>query len=1009
MPFDTPHDTDSFGDTLENINPDIQYFNDQACLHNTGSCRYFTEDTFNDMCNKSLPDKNYFSMICLNIRSVTKNLSDFSNYLDSLSHKFPVIGITETWLSDLNLDNCHLEGYSSENAFRSNRNGGGVSLLIDNHLNYKRRTDLQVFCPEIESLFIEIPKESLNSHKNTVIGIIYRPPGTDIESFLTIIDDMLNKIRIDTKNIFIMGDFNINLLNSESHLPTSQFIDIMYSKSMFPLISRPTRITDESATLIDNIFTNHIFDSKLTNGIFLTDISDHFPLFSVVSDIKLDYHKQYFKYRPFSEHNKSDFFRRLNDTNWDDVLNCNDGRVAFTTFHEKFCQLFETCFPVKDSYIKYTNRKQWLTFSLKKSIKNKNNLYVKFKRDPSIENRQQYKTYKTRLNSILRKCEREYFNTKIEQCKLNAKKSWSVIKGIINKNVKRKPRNHFVINDSVTDDGSLIASKFNVYFTKIGPNLARSIPNTDRNATDFLNHSVAHSIFLGNTDRTEIKSIVASLKESSPGWDDIPAKCLKHNSELLSDIFTHLINLSISQGIFPDELKIAKVVPLYKSDDPSHFNNYRPISILSVFSKIYERVLHLKLSKFINANGFLHKYQFGFREKYNTSLALLTLVDKISSAINNNEFVVGLFLDFKKAFDTINHEILFEKLYKYGIRGVALDWIKDYLSLRKQYVCYDNFTSDKRLITCGVPQGSILGPLLFLLYINDLPNCSNILFSLLFADDTNMFLVGKNVDDLIQTMNIELDKIVKWLECNKLSLNTTKTKFMIFSSKRRHPNHHSNIIINGEDIEKVSAIKFLGVTLNCNLSWLNHIQKTKVKVAKNIGVICKARRVLQQSTLALLYNTFIQPYLIYCIEVWGSASDSHILPLIRIQKKAIRIVCSVPPRTHTYPLFVSLNILNIRKLYQYMATIFMFKHHHQQLPDHCNDLFTSNAEIHDYNTRQRSMLHVPVTANNYQKRTIRFMGVTLWNRLCNIEINRNRSVFTFKKHLKKFLLSNSLL
>ena len=636
----------------------------------------------------------------------------------------------------------------------------------------------------MESLFIEITKENFNSTKNIIIGIIYRPPGTNLETYLLLLNDMLAKMTSDNKNIYIMGDFNINILNSDSHVLTSQFVETMYSKSLFPLINKPTRIHNESATLIDNIFSNNIFDNKLVNGIFLTDISDHLPVFTIVSDLKIHQALNHIKSRSSSIKNHSLFTEKLKDTTWDDILQCPDGKLAFTNFHNRILKLFNNCFPLKEITINYSNKKPWLTTGLKKSIKIKNMLYIKAKRNYCKETLDRYKRYKSKLSRLMKISERDYFNNKILSLKDNAKKTWSVIKNIINKQKAKRYTESFMIDDNLINDGNVIVDKFNEFFANIGTNLANKIPRSSKNASDFIDVDINNTIFLRSTDNNEIKTVIKMLKDSSPGWDNITASCLKNNHEILCPIITHLVNLSLTQGFFPNELKTAKVVPLFKSEDSSLFTNYRPVSILSVISKIFERIMHSRITEFIIENKIIYEYQFGFREGYNTTLALTTLVDKISCAVGNNELVIGLFLDFKKAFDTINHNILFDKLFKYGVRGLALDWLKDYLYNRNQFVIYNNSISSKKSITCGVPQGSILGPLLFLLYINDLPNCSSLLHYLLFADDTSLFISGKNINDLVHMMNNELSKITDWLECNRLSLNIKKTKFMIFSSKR---------------------------------------------------------------------------------------------------------------------------------------------------------------------------------------------------------------------------------
>ena len=293
--------------------------------------------------------------------------------------------------------------------------------------------------------------------------------------------------------------------------------------------------------------------------------------------------------------------------------------------------------------------------------------------------------------------------------------------------------------------------------------------------------------------------------------------------------------------------------------------------------------MYSRLLSFLNKHNILYAYQFGFRMHHSPNLALIVLVDGISKALENGDFVLGPFLDFSKAFDTVNHSTLYEKLEFYGVRGLALQWFQSYLSGRTQYVEYNNVHSGKDIITCGVPQGSILRPLLFLLYVNDLCNVPKRLFSLLFADDSNMFFTGKNPDDLIRIMTEEMVKVVNWLQINRMSLNLNKTYFILFRRKRVKISLSADFTINDVKIGMAERTKFLGVMIDQNLSFQSQIMYIKGKVARGIGILNKSRHYLNLETMRMLYNAFVYPYFTYCIEVWGNTCQSYMDPLVKLQ------------------------------------------------------------------------------------------------------------------------------
>ena len=428
-------------------------------------------------------------------------------------------------------------------------------------------------------------------------------------------------------------------------------------------------------------------------------------------------------------------------------------------------------------------------------------------------------------------------------------------------------------------------------------------------------------------------------------------------------------------------MKIAKVLPLFKSGEKTKISNYRPISILPVFSKLLERLMYNRILLFIDKHNVLYCNQFGFRVRHSTALALSVLVDKITTSFSEQKHTVGVFLDFSKAFDTVNHDILLQKLYAYGIRGLAYNWIKSYISNRYQYVSFDNVCSDRELITCGVPQGSILGPLLFILYINDIAHVSDKLYSILFADDSNMFCTGNNINSLISLMNTEISKIIDWLHINKLSLNVEKSNYMIFS--RKHISTVRDVSINNCQLKRIYQTKFLGVFIDWKLSWTYHINYVKNKISKSIGILCKARKILKSASLITLYYSFVFPYLTYCIEIWGGSCASVLKPLIVQQNRIVKLISDDKGSVSTTARYKKLEILSVSKIYVYKLVLLSFKYATNILPKTICTLFTHRYQIHSYNTRNSNTLDLPRLCPEYVKHSFKYNFIKVYNKVIN--------------------------
>ena len=475
-----------------------------------------------------------------------------------------------------------------------------------------------------------------------------------------------------------------------------------------------------------------------------------------------------------------------------------DPNSEYAKFERIITTAYEKHFPEKR--VKFNKHKHklsdWITSGILKSIEFRDKLYRRLsklsKDSPDYELvKYNLKIYNRYLNKCIRIAKNNYYAREFAKYKGDIRKTWDTLKDILNK-TKRKSKfpAYFLCKNKHVSGAQNIANKFNEYFTNIGPDLASSIDASNKAPFDsYLNTPCSNSFLFQYTNPADIAKIICQLKpKSSAGYDNISSKLLKEIADSISCPLSKIVNQYLCTGIFPSKLKLAKVIPLYKKDDEKEFGNYRPISLLSSISKVFEKVAFDQLYDYLSLHGLLFDSQYGFRKHHSTELAALELTDRIRHEMDQKKVPFAVFLDLSKAFDTLNHGILLTKLKYYGIKDTPLDWFKSYLTQRLQYVEFDGTASSTRVIETGVPQGSMLGPLLFIIYMNDIHKVSANLKFILYADDTTItsplcsFIHGGNGDiSLVETLiNLELCKISDWLAVNKLSLNVQKTKFMVF-------------------------------------------------------------------------------------------------------------------------------------------------------------------------------------------------------------------------------------
>lgn len=969
-------------------------------------CRYHDINEINQFTDYK------YKALHLNIHSIPQNIDKLKIMLTEMENfgcSIDFILICETWLTDRKSNLYALDGYTRIEKHRTNTTGGGVAIYIKNKYQFQIREDLSVFNEGIyESIFAEV---TLNKNKSILVGEIYRLSTTSQSDFMETYDTTCATILSENKDFIIGSDSNLDLMKLDTDSYIQNFLDCNFSNGITPVITKPTRVTHSTATLIDNIFTTFKDMNNYKSGILVTDISDHFPVFLFLEKVKGKTEKAplTFTYRDNSQQNLDLVKNDLTNMNWNFLqdLNTDDSFQFITdtinTSVDKHC-------PMKTVVIPYTKliHTPWMTTGLMKSSKMVNKLYKKaLKHNKDTHYYENYKRHRNLFNQLKRKAKHAYFKEQLNESRNNIAKTWKVINKILGKvNDKSSLPSMFKVNGTIITDKQLISEGFCNYFTNVGPDFAAKIPKSKRTFLSYMKGTYNNSIFLEPTDQEEIFRIIMKMpSKKSCGYDGISSKLLKSIANQISYPLAIAINKSLENGEVPNNLKIAKVVPIYKSKDNQVFSNYRPISLLPNLSKILEKVMYKRIYNYFINMKILYPSQYGFRKDHSTVHAITELINDILNGFENKQWTLGVFLDLSKAFDTIDHDILLQKLSHYGIRGVALEWVKSYLSERKQYVEFMGVSSNQQSMICGVPQGSVLGPLLFIIYTNDLSSVTEHSKSILYADDSNIFKTGNNLRLLFRDVNKDLDNVAEWFKANKLSLNVAKTHYMLFQHRNNKPDDHDyKLTLCGNDIQETDSVKFLGLFLDPNLEWTAHIRQLETKLSRSLYMINSVKEQLDKDHLKILYYSTVYSHLNYGILHWSATFDQNKKKLDVMQNKCIRTVTKSKYNETINPLLLTLKTLKIEEIADFEMLKFVYDFVDQKLPSPLLNIYNQNFDVHDHDTRHARDPHA--RHHNYEQaaKSFIFKAPDIWSKLPpDIRHSVSREVFArkAKQHLLK--------
>ena len=574
------------GDFDNNIDPDNNLYNDIET-----KCNYYTDNQF----DTNMQDIGLLglSIIHFNARSLNANFVKMYDYLNGLSLNFDIIAISETWIQSDSITEFQINGYELFSVRRKTKGGGGVVLYVKQDIQCQLLTEKSVSIEGILECVTVAIQVNKPISKKCVISCIYRTPGSNIDMFI----DTINSIFSDSKyisSLFVCGDFNIDLLKNGEHVGTTKFIDAMYSIGLYPLIDKPSRITQYSATLIDNIFTNEL-TNQIISGLLINDISDHLPIFSLTrSSPKRLNSLKYKTIRKSSKESVDAFIEDLNRQTWHNTYKSDDANIAYDNFLDTFIKLYNKHCPLKRVINKNlnTNNKPWFTNGLRNACLKNNLLYKEFLKKRTLTVQSRYKSYKNKLTNILRKSEKMYYNQLLHEQRDNIKSTWQTLNALIKKSKQSSTYpESFDDNGKCVSDKNVAVNKFNQYFVNVGVDLANKIPVPKQNKSfhDYMPKTNECNLFLSPVLQEDIITTVNNCKsKTSCDHNNIDMVIIKQVINYIANPLAHVCSTSFEHGVFPDNMKVAKVVPLFKAGDRSVFSNYRPISLLSQFSKILE-------------------------------------------------------------------------------------------------------------------------------------------------------------------------------------------------------------------------------------------------------------------------------------------------------------------------------------------------------------------------------------------------------------------------------------
>lgn len=882
-----------------------------------------------------------------------------------------------------------ISDYTTITCYSHSRHTGGVTIYL--HKNIKFKVLVNESSMEYWVLFISISI----GNESVIVGAIYRSPAGSLETFLHYFTNVVEDNVVNQNQVLIMGDFNINMKGKS---PGSTWLkNIIHSAGFKQIITEDTRVTNTSSTLIDLVITNMFHLTPLLDA--YPKLSDH-RIIGTTLEVNIE-DTEHLYIRDLSKENIEKISLDLLEKNWN--YESTDVNILYVNFINNIMLSVDKIAPKKYKRIK-TNKK-WFNHDIKKAQMERDNAYKKFQFTKLEEDWEEYKRKRNKTTCIIRKAIRNYYKRSIEDAKGDSRRMWKTVKGLVH----RKGSDNTIKNVELQNNSDTVEQNFNNFYSHSLAEIANSIEDIGEEGemVNLDSKEATKKLEKFNTiSLNKLKKIVFNLKNKSTSDDVLSVKLIKSLFDVIGYPLLNLINTSLRSGCVPSELKVSVIVPIPKVKNPTQITDFRPINLLPVIDKILEIVIAEQLRNHFEEQNLLFRGQAGFREKHSCETSLQYVCATWREEINKGNIVISVFVDLKRAFETIDRQRLLQKLYSYGVKGHALTWITDYLSNRYHKTKINRNISDTVKSIYGVPQGSVLGPLLFITYVNDISNVLRNCYVNLFADDTLISVYGTDYAQVVQMINNVLHILYGWLCINKLKLNASKTKCMVLGTKhicQKFLSEKHVIKINNTVIEYVSEIKYLGVILDPQLTFSSHIDYLCKKIGKKIGFFNRISGVLSSWTKLLVYNTIIQPHFAYCASLLISCYKTDIRRLQLLQNKAMRIILNCSFHTSINLMLTSLNWLPIEMCIEKANVTLIFKIENNLVPEYLQSFLIKRQNMHSYPTRSANNYNIEFTKTLIVKKSLFSDGIRLFNALPN-EIKESANLNKFVHNLTQWYL-----